>query len=222
MKILQNIFNRNSKKTSLILDEDGINYIGGKANSEITMPELESSPMIYFGCISKNETNLELINFDLHLICPLFIDLQEPVFLDYSDSKKPKLIRDNVSSNFNQMFEDIPNSAYIEYKKLNFSFNNSSSTKVKIGIYEIDYTPQEIGISGKPNWIHDENWPNCPINGNKMKFLFQLGDIDDSKIKSGKNILNKENIDPYLHFGHGYLYIFYEPKSKVVAYLNQL
>lgn len=222
MKLLRKIFNQNSKNTSLVLDEDGINYIGGKPNSNIILPELETSPMVYFGYISKNETKLELIDFDLHLICPLFIDLQTPVFFDYSNSNEPKLVRNNVSSNFSQLFENIPNTAYIEYKKLNFSFKNSSTTKVKIGVYEIDYTPQEIGTSGQPNWIHEEKWPNCPITGSKMKFLFQLGDIDASKVKSGKNILNKEDINPYLHFGHGYLYVFYEPRSKIVAYLNQL
>lgn len=222
MKLLQNIFSRKPKKLSLILDQDGINYIGGKASPDIVMPELETSPMVYFGCISKNETNLEIIDFDLHLICPLFIDLQTPVFLDYSDSTKPKLIRENVPSNFSQYFEEIPNTAYIEYKKLKFSFNSLSTTKIKIGVHEIDYIPEEIGTFGQPNWIHNEDWPKCPINGKKMEFLFQLGDIDDCKMKLGKNILEKESIDPYLHFGHGYLYVFYEPKSKVVAYLNQL
>lgn len=50
----------------------------------------------------------------------------------------------------------------------------------------------------------------------------QLGDIDDCKTNIGQDILDKEYIDPYLHFGHGYLYIFYEPESRVIAYLNQV
>lgn len=222
MKILSKIFKKKSNKVSLILNENGINSIGGKASSEIEIPELETSPIVYFGCISKNETHLPLIDFDLHLICPIFIDLKSPVFFDYSNSNKPKLIRDNVSSDFEQLFEDIPNTAYIEYQKLNFVFDNVSPTKIKIGVHNIDFVQGEIGHVGIPNWIHDEEWLYCPITGNKMEFLFQLGDIDDCKTIKGQEILNKEYIDPYLHFGHGYLYVFYEPESKVVGYLNQL
>ena len=55
-----------------------------------------------------------------------------------------------------------------------------------------------------------------------MEFLFQLGDVDDSKTVHGQDILDKEHFDPYLSFGHGYLYVFYQPESKVIGYLNQL
>ncbi len=207
---------------SLILNPKGINSIGGKASSDISIPKLETSPIIYFGCISKNEAQLPSIDFDLHLVCPLFIDLQSPVFFDYSDPKRPQLIRNNVPSNFAQLFDDIPNNASIEYKQMNFCFDTLPSVKMKIGVHDIDVIPGEIGHSGVPNWIHEENWPNCPVSGKKMEFLFQLGDIEDCETIDGQDILDKEFIDPYLHFGHGYLYIFHEPTSNTVAYLNQV
>ncbi len=216
MKILTNILKKKSNGTTLILDSNGINKIGGKVSPEIELPELDTSPIIYFGFISQNETALELIDFDFHLICPIFIDLQIPVFFDYSDSNRPKLIKNNVPSNFSQLFEDIPASAYIEYKEFSFSFDKTKRPKID-NVYE-----GEIGHSGKPNWIQNEEWPNCPITGNQMKFLFQLGDIDECETEFGQDILDKEYIDPYLNFGHGYLYVFYEPESKVIAYLNQV
>lgn len=209
-------------KSTLILNPNGINSIGGKASAEIEIPKLETSPMVYFGCVSKNETHLPLIDFDLHLICPIFLDLQAPIFLDYSEPIKPKLIRDKVPSNFAQLFEDIPYDAYIEYKKQNFSFTNASPSKMQIGVHELEVIPGEIGQSGIPIWIQEEEWPNCPISGEKMEFLFQLGDIDDCQTLEGQDILDKEYIAPYLHFGHGYLYVFYEPNSRVVGYLNQI
>lgn len=204
------------------MDENGINSIGGKASSEFDIPKLETSPVIYLGCISQNEAYFPKIDFDLHLVCPIFIDLQSPVFFDYSDPKSPKLIRDNIKSDLNQLFEDMPSDAYIEYKQLNFKIENAKTTKVKVGVREFDMVPGEIGCTGIPNWIHEDDWLNCPITGNKMDFLFQLGDIDESETIKGQEILGKEYIDPYLHFGHGYLYVFYEPESKVVGYLNQL
>ena len=82
MKILTNILKKKSNGTTLILDSNGINKIGGKVSPEIELPELDTSPIIYFGFISQNETALELIDFDFHLISPIFIDLQIPVFFD--------------------------------------------------------------------------------------------------------------------------------------------
>jgi len=199
-----------------------MNFLGGKASSEIEMPELETSPMVYFGCISKHEPYLKSVNFDLHLICPLFIDLQSPVFLDYSNPKKPTLIRDNVPSYFSQYFQDIPNSTYIEYKKINFSFDKVPPVNIKVGVHNFEMVPGEIGQSGIPNWIHDEDYPNCPLTGNRMQFLFQLSDVEECKTLKGQDVLDKESLDAYLHFGHGYIYVFYAPESKVVAYLNQL
>jgi len=222
MRLFSKLFKKEPNKVTLILNPNGINSFGGKASSEIEIPELETSPMVYFGSISKNENHIKLIDFDLHLICPIFIDLQTPVFFDYSNSTKPQLIRNNVPSNFSQLFDDIPHTAYIEYKKVNFSFDRLSPTKIKVGAQSFDMIPGEIGHSGTPNWIHNENWPDCPITGNKMKFLFQLGDIEECETTAGQDILDKESIDSYLNFGHGYLYVFYEPESKVVAYLNQL
>ena len=172
--------------------------------------------------IKNGEPALGLLDFDLNLVCPIFLDLKSPIFLDYSAPSTPKVITSNVDTNFNQLFDDIKATDYFEYQQLNFKFDNPSPTKIKIGVHNIDMIPGEIGVSNKPNWIHDENWPICPITGNAMTFLFQLGDIDNCKTVVGQNILDKEYIDPYLHFGHGYLYVFYEPESKIIAYLNQV
>jgi hypothetical protein len=224
MGILSKTLNKkpNTNKVSLILDDKGINSIGGKASSTINIPELATSPIVYFGCISKNESHFPKIDFDLNLVCPIFIDLQSPVFFDYSDPNNPKLIRENVASNFSQLFEDIPSDTYIEYKRLNFKIEYAPTVTVKTGVHEFDMVPDEIGHTETPNWIHDEEWLICPITGNKMEFLFQLGDIDDSKTVKGQEILDKEYFDPYLHFGHGYLYVFFEPQSKVIGYINQV
>ncbi|MEM8890986.1 MAG: hypothetical protein AAGD28_23620, partial [Bacteroidota bacterium] len=150
------------------------------------------------------------------LTCPIFIDLQKAIFFDYSDPYHPRLIREQVSTDFEQLFQDIPPDAYIEFKALSFTFDSSKAPYLNAAY------PGEIGHTTTPNWIQEEAWPSCPINGKKMKFLFQLGDIDDSTCLAGQEYLAKEYIQPYLHFGHGYLYLFYEPESKVLAYINQV
>ena len=60
----------------------------------------------------------------------------------------------------------------------------------------------------------------APKNGKKMKFLFQLTFVEESVVLKGREILDKESIEPYLNFG-GDFYVFYEPESKTVAYLIQ-
>lgn len=219
MNILNKILGINSKRTVLVVDSKGINTVGGKITSEIKIPEFEFGPLVYLGCISKEESEIEILDFDFHMICPIFMDLSEPIYFDYTNSKSP-IIVESVETNFYQYFEDIPFDTYIEYEKLNFSFKKLIPTKTKIGVHNIEIIPDEIGIYEKPLWIHDQKWPICPINGKKMKFLFQFGDIDKSTNVKGQEILNKEHIEPYLNFG-GNLYIFFEPESKIIAYMIQ-
>lgn len=214
MKFFTNPF-KNRTKATLILDANGMHRIGGKAIDELQIPELESSPIVYFGCLSHEENLLGILDFDLHLICPMFLDLVHPVFFDHSIPNAPKLIRNGVNSNFEQLFEDIHASDYFEFEEKNFRFDFSKPPKMN-SVYK-----GEIGFVGKPDWIQQPTWPTSPVNHKKMTFLFQLGDVDECKVVKGAEVLSKEYIDPYLHFGHGYLYVFYEPESKVVAYIAQ-
>jgi hypothetical protein len=219
MKILDKIFGTSSKKPTLVIDSHGINTIGGKPSPEFEIPEFKFGPLVYLGSISKDEKELEILNFDFQMICPIFMDLSEPIYFDYENSKKPIII-ESVETNFYQYFEEISPNTYVEYKKLNFSLKKLIPIKTKIGVHQIDMIPDEIGIYEKPLWIHDEKWPICPINGKKMKFLFQFGDIDESVNIKGQETLDKEYIEPYLNF-RGNLYVFYEPESKIIAYLIQ-
>ncbi|MDW3646061.1 MAG: hypothetical protein R8P61_03285 [Bacteroidia bacterium] len=70
MSFFSKIFKNKSKGAPLVLDANGLHRLGGKAPKEFTMPELESSPMIYLGFISKHDPGLELVDFDLHLVFP--------------------------------------------------------------------------------------------------------------------------------------------------------
>lgn len=213
MGIFSNIFKKKSRGACLVLDSNGKNTIGGKPTADFRIPELETSPILYLGCIFKEASTLEVLDFDLHLISPLFIDLRSPIFFDYTNPTAPKLIRENVQTNFAQLFDDIPASAEIEYEALNFRFDTSKN---------IDSVfLEKIGHTTTPHWIHDKAYPTCPITGNTMKFLLQFSEVDDCHTTKGQDILDKESLYSYLNFSNGYFYVFYEPTSKVIAYLNQ-
>lgn len=213
MGIFSNIFRKKSKGVCLTLDPNGKHTIGGKPSDIFTMPTLDISPILYLGCISKNEPELRLIDFNLHLISPIFLDLRSPIFFDYNNANAPKLITENVETSFIQYFDDIPGSAHIEYEELRFRFDHSKHID--------DVFLEKIGHTQTPHWIREEAVPNCPITGNPMKFLFQFSEVDDCHTVAGQDVLDKEYMNDYLNFSHGYFYVFYEPTSKIVAYLNQ-
>ena len=60
----------------------------------------------------------------------------------YSNPLEPKLIRENVTSDFEQYFQDIPANSYIEYKEQRFTFDKSKNPSC---FYE-----NEFGSTGSP------------------------------------------------------------------------
>ncbi|UTW61259.1 hypothetical protein KFE98_14715 [bacterium SCSIO 12741] len=216
MSFISRLFKSHTQEGTLIKDPNGPHTLGGKPSAQLTLPKLDGSPVVYFGTLNRDVPLLDSLDFDLALVCPLFIDLQVPVFLDYSDPNRPQIIQDNVSTNFAPLFDDIPASTYVEYQEIGFKLDRKKPHRMD-QVY-----PGEVGHFGTPNWIHEDLTPTCPISGKPMEFLLQLGDIDDAKTIHGQEVLDKEYIDPYLHFGHGYLYVFFQADTKVIAYLNQL
>lgn len=212
---LTNLFSRKSKGLNLVIDPNGMHNIGGKPPTNFIAPKLEQSPLVYIGCISKKESYLKDLEFDLHLCCPMFIDLRTPLFMNYSEPLAPQVIYENVATDFFPLFDDIKPTDYIEYSELHFNFDQSKDHSID------EFFIGKIGHSGTPQWIREEDWPSCPISGNKMKFLCQFSDIDDCEVVHGEEVLEKEDFLSYLNFAHGYLYLFYDADSKVVAYLNQ-
>ena len=63
-------FLNKTKEATLVLDRKGISTIGGKAKTELDIPKLETSPLVYFGCVSKKENLLNVIDFDLSIFLP--------------------------------------------------------------------------------------------------------------------------------------------------------
>jgi len=201
------------KGATLILDKNGRHEIGGKAPDELTIPVLDTSPVVYFGKIMHEEKCLKWVDFDFYLLCPIFLNIGIPVFMDYSNSLSPLIIRDNVPTLFQHYFDEIPASAHITYTGCKFRFDPG---------YDRDLIRMDaIGSAGEPDWLQGPDWPISPISGKRMKFLFQLADVNCSEAITGKEYLEKESLDTYLHFAHGDLYVFFEPETRIVAYLNQ-
>lgn len=63
MKIFSKFFKPAAKGATLILDAQGPHQIGGKPEGNFRLPKLESSPMVYLGCIKKgNAPSMYFLN----------------------------------------------------------------------------------------------------------------------------------------------------------------
>ncbi|MBK8721799.1 MAG: hypothetical protein IPL95_05840 [Saprospiraceae bacterium] len=64
-------------------------YLGGKKPDEVILPFLNDEIYFqYFGKLNKDEFPNKLLNFDLHLVAPIY-DSFDKIFLDYSNEISP-------------------------------------------------------------------------------------------------------------------------------------
>ncbi len=189
-------------------------HLGGKKPDHVILPYLNDKIYFqYFGNLNKDEFPNKLLNFDLHLIAPIY-DSFDKIYLDYSNEISPKVLNPE-SLNISRTFEVTNSNSEIIYTKSPIKFEKGGSIRYSIG---------NIGV---PSWIQNAEYPICPKNGDKMKFLIAF-DLCESKEEinlqytSFKRDEDSERYFKNLDFwGCGSIYIFINPKTKVVCYFLQ-
>jgi len=197
----------------LIVTNDGIHTLGG-SNPSLSVPSIPESPVIYFGCLKNSDPALNWLPFDLSLICPFFLNLYNPIFLDYTNPLIPTIIRHNVETDFENHFPDIPGGTHVEFSPVQFTLDSAKNPET--------YFDGGLGQFGEIGWTQDDAQPICPRSGAKMKFVAQFGYEESCKVVSGMEQLEKEFFEDHFNMGDGFLYVFMNPDSKVVAYINQV
>ena len=197
----------------VIPDPDGMHYSGGKPEDGFCIPQLDSSLMVYIGMIRCKDPNFAWIGHDLHLISPIFMDLGEPMFVDYSDHLKPVVMnRDEVEIAFYNPLEEITGNSQVEFAKANFRVDFGENGD-HIGV---------DGLAGVPNWDQEVLLPRCPKTGKLMRFVLQsLGFSKSRRIHASPEVQERYSYDKELEFSDGYLYVFYHPESGVACYYAQ-
>lgn len=188
-------------------------YIGGLPPRKFEFPEAhQKTPFQYIGKISKSANGIDWLPFDLHIIAPIFLKFDK-VFLDYSDPQKPKVINDEELKKASSLYNEINPESEITYRKTPIKFR------------ETDDFGYDLGHAGVPNWIKYPDIPNCPKSGRVMQFVCQIKSESGIETESS-NILTKDGVAPdyseILNFRvDGDLFIFFEPKSKVLCLFIQ-
>ncbi|KFC21884.1 hypothetical protein [Epilithonimonas lactis] len=198
--------------------ENGLHKLGGKFPSNFIIPKNDFlSGFQYVGFINKGDNYFDWIPFDIHLICPIYLDI-ENVFLDYSNPFAPIIIEPKNTSEITSAFDDLEKNSIVEFQE----------TKLSIREFEGITDDNEfdiLGVAGKANFLQHEDIPICPKSGKKMRFLCQFLTFNNIATE----FTNVECEDKYMqqYFEHmnfwcdGSLYVFIEPESKTLCYYIQ-
>ena len=198
----------------LIQDNKGMNQFGGEIPNDFKMPSLKGTVVSYLGKISKEEPSFSWLDFDLHLVCPNFLDLSTPIHLDYTNPSAPIFLnKESIENNEFCDQEAMKNSdSHAIYSKQSFSFK---PTNRRDSISQ----PTE-GFYGVPDWDHQPFLPYCPKTHKKMKFVLNTFSVSCELLSKIPSSINQGG-DTNLFFGDGNLHIFFQPESKILTYFAQ-
>lgn len=187
---------------------DGLHQIGGRKPDNVKYPEnIFKANFQYIGFIAKSDPYFDWLPDDLHLICPIYLNIKQ-VFLDYVDPSSPRLISPTGLVDIDTEYDELSNGSYIEFE----------TRKLVIGeVEEIDDLDC-IGIINQPISEENQRVPLSPINGKPMRMVCQLMTFGEIPVAT-RNFESEEDNLQYLNFwGDGSLFIYFEPISRVACY----
>lgn len=189
-------------------DKLGLHQLGGEIPRHFKMPENNCVvPFQYLGYISNEDKNFNWLPFDVHLVCPIFLNF-EFVYMDYSDPLHPVIInREEVEEADTSYEDDLNRDTEIVYNPMKFSYEEA-----------IDFS--QIGNAGLPSTLQFLALPVCPESGEPMRFLC---DFHGGVSANRSNVIpHKESYRHYyekLNFwGDGDLFVFFQPNTKTACY----
>lgn len=202
-----------NKIYSLEKSSKGKSYFGGNVPETFTIPENKCpSSFQYLGKVSREDAAFTWLPFDVHLICPIYLDIDR-VWVDYSNPLQPICLNKKEVEEVGTAYDDLKDDSFIIFEKKNFESK-------KIGDYTFD-----LGIAGVPNWIQNPEIPICPKSKKPMKFLCQFGDYAgvktaETNVKPEKDWY-KQYFEEMNFWSDGDLFVFFEPETKIACYFIQ-
>ena len=190
-------------------NKNGKHQLGGKLPSESSFPDNNCKvPFQYLGYISHLDKNFSWLSSTIHLMCPIYLNINK-VYLDYSNKGKPILINRLEVEECGTNYDGLSESTLIEFDSLKF-----------------DLVPKDgfsWAQSGVAFFLQNTTIPKCPKSGKLMKFLCQIsGGVSVSfsnanpKVKSNNMYFQELDI-----WEGGILYVFVEPTEQTVCYFIQ-
>ncbi len=200
---------------ALEIGDGGHSYLGGEIPLGITTPKFSFvAPIQYLGMLSPDDKAFEWLPYDLHLMCPIYLNIDK-FFMDYSNPIMP-----NVHD-----VDDLKDTDNSYEKELKFD-SEVVFEKAPLHTPVADEPFGKLGTAGVPHWIQYPDIPTCPKSGKLMRFVCQLSsEHHDLPVARTNVVAHKESFQQY--FDHlnfwidGDLFIFFEPESQMACYLIQ-
>jgi len=205
-----------NKPYEFIPDAAGINHLGGEVPVGFVMPKSsDANTFQYLGMLNcEDRAFKDLIDFDMHLVAPIFTNFYEGMWLDYADPNAPYLM------NGEAVHDEYPDIIFESDSEIVFA-KTPFSTKAWP-------SPSHDGRSGVAEWVQGPYFPTCPKTGEDMKLICQLSYKAHNtehetlipntirhniKFDHGKDY--SDSIAWMDFWGWGTLYIFYSPTAKI-------
>ena len=198
-----------NKLYGFVESHDGANYLGGEIPNDFEIPDNQCPGSFqYLGMLSSKDEAFDWLPFDLHLICPIYLNIDK-VWIDYKDPLHPRILNKEEIDATDTEYLDLKSDSFIIFEQRNFRTNPT-----------LDY-----GFAGVPNWIQYPDIPMCPESNRAMKFLCQIGDFIEVKV-SRTNVHPevdwfKRYFETMNFWGDGELFVFFEPETKIACYFIQ-
>jgi len=191
--------------------------IGGNYDNDYKVPKIEKSisKFLYLGKISCQNEFLNWIDLDwLYIFYPIYESVEGPLFFDYSNPKKPKIINDDV---FFGAWAD-----YVPKNIDDFIVEKKEYKITREGEYLGDnFYKRNVVMGGIPKWYQSPDIPVCPINNKDMKFICSF-DSNSCTNKILDKTTGKEVSESFLGDVYEQLLIFFEPESKTLCITNEI
>lgn len=196
---------------NLVLNDRGPHRIGGAVPSGFRLPACKSvTPFQYLGQISTSDPVFSWLPFDLHLACPIYMNIG-PLFIDYSVPSAPTIFDWKEVESWDCDFDDLNPDSEIVFEQWN------------VGTKPTDRFDNEhakgLAHTGVPDWVQDPAIPRCPKNGEVMRFVCQIQSASGVKI-ARSNVASRVG-DDLKFWGDGCLFVFFEPESRMACYFIQ-
>ena len=197
-----------------IKNREGRSYLGGPIPKLFEIPENECPGSFqYLGMLNKSSEAFLWLPFNVHLIAPIFMDMDK-VWLDYSNPNAPQIINMDEVNDLSTAYEELQNDSFIEFEKVRFDTIKTN-----------EITIFSLGSAGIPTWIQNPDIPICPKTKKTMRFLCTIESSDQVNTSKTNIIPQDEWHGAYFEnmnfWASGNLYVFFEPDSKTACYLIQ-
>ena len=188
----------------LMPDTEGPHQVGGICSKKI---EFNSQcGFSFIGSIDGTDPFFDWVKTDrLNIFYPLNTCCLGGLFIDWSDESSPIVLNPEVITN-SWNSEDNDGSETAVFKAI--KYNSTTEIDVELLTNEISDTH----ICGVPMWYQAPDIPVCPKTGEVMRYVTTIRSNAKNQLVEGKSIFGG-----YLTFmDMGFLYVFWEPKSKIM------